>query len=159
MVNTYHPEPHNIYNVDETGFRIEATGKCYMIIDKEQGSTGYLGEGARGEALTVIECGCANGTERTRRLITKEINKAASTAFTDRAILSAYVDDMRAHNKEKDQNQWQWWNYYWQNRGRTCTSTATPLHVDKHEQPGLERKSEYLLLRLPHPKITHYVWD
>ena len=62
MVNTYHPETHNIYNVDETGFRIGATAKCYGIIDKEQGSTGYFGEGLRGEALTVIECGCADGT-------------------------------------------------------------------------------------------------
>jgi hypothetical protein len=51
----------DIYNADETGFRMGDTGRAYVVVDKEEGYTGYTPMD-RGESLTVIECGCADGS-------------------------------------------------------------------------------------------------
>jgi DDE superfamily endonuclease len=51
----------DIYNIDETGFRMGDTGRQYVIVDnKTTGSTWTSEE--KGEALTVVECVCADGT-------------------------------------------------------------------------------------------------
>ena len=52
----------NIYNVDETGFQIGTTSKSYVIIDKRQNSSGKIGTSSKGENITAIETGCADGT-------------------------------------------------------------------------------------------------
>ena len=55
MLNKYHPNIFNIYYIDKRDFCIGTTSKTYIIINKEQDSTNYLGESARGKAFTVIE--------------------------------------------------------------------------------------------------------
>jgi hypothetical protein len=57
----YEVDYHNVYNIDETGFRLGATNRMYAIVDKRQGIPDYSGEAACGESLTVIECACADG--------------------------------------------------------------------------------------------------
>jgi hypothetical protein len=58
----YKPDFHNIYNIDETGFRLGANERQYVIIDKRQGPPAYTSEAAKGESLTVIECAYADGS-------------------------------------------------------------------------------------------------
>jgi transposase-like protein len=52
----------NIYNIDETGFQIGTTSKSYVIVDKRQNTSGKAGSGSKGENVTAIETGCADGT-------------------------------------------------------------------------------------------------
>src|SRR5204863_7551696 len=61
-ISTYKAESHNIYNIDETGFQMGSTFRTYVIVDKNQRTAGRSGAGPKGERLTVIECGCADGT-------------------------------------------------------------------------------------------------
>ena len=43
----YKPDIEDIYNVDETEFVMGKGEKMYVIVDKEVGSTGYIGQGTR----------------------------------------------------------------------------------------------------------------
>ncbi|KAI9769311.1 MAG: hypothetical protein M1839_003762 [Geoglossum umbratile] len=58
----YKPDIKDICNVDETGFVMGKGEKMYVIVDKEIGGTGYIGQGAKGEFVTVIECASVAGT-------------------------------------------------------------------------------------------------
>ena len=61
----YKPDIEDIYNVDETEFMMRKGEKMYVIVDKEIESTGYVGQGTKGEFLTVIECASAAGNSYT----------------------------------------------------------------------------------------------
>jgi hypothetical protein len=60
-IKQYEVRSSDIYNVDETGFRMGDTGRSYIVVSKKQGYTGKTPED-RGEGLTVIECASATGT-------------------------------------------------------------------------------------------------
>jgi hypothetical protein len=59
-MDKYQVDYHNVYNIDETGFRLGATDRMYVIIDKRLGVANYTGEATKGKSLTVIECTCAD---------------------------------------------------------------------------------------------------
>jgi hypothetical protein len=84
ICNKYKPEPYNIYNIDETGFRLGANERQYVIIDKRQTPTGNTSEAARGEFLTVIECASTDGTTIPPFVIFKGQN-IQGTWFSDAA--------------------------------------------------------------------------
>jgi hypothetical protein len=52
----------NIYNMDETGFQMGDGAKSYVVVDKCLGTTGYVNTPSKTENVTVIECGCMDGT-------------------------------------------------------------------------------------------------
>jgi hypothetical protein len=58
----YKPDPHDIYNIDETGFILGEGEKAYIIIDKKRGSSNHRIKAKKGELLTAIECVSATRT-------------------------------------------------------------------------------------------------
>jgi transposase len=56
----YNIQDSDIYNVDETGFRMGDTARSYVVVDIKDGYMGYTPID-RGESLMVIECGSADG--------------------------------------------------------------------------------------------------
>ena len=81
---TYKVAPCNIYNLDETGFQMGDTARSYVIIDKRLGTKGYTGRGSNTENITVIECGCMDGTVLSPFIIFKGKN-LQSTWFSEDA--------------------------------------------------------------------------
>ena len=73
-MDTYKPEPHNIYNVDETGFQIGTTSRSYVIVDKRQGTSGHSASGSKGENITVIETASADDRALSPFIIFKDQN-------------------------------------------------------------------------------------
>jgi hypothetical protein len=81
---TFKVQQSNIYNIDETGFQMGDSAKSYVIIDKRLGTQGYTGRGATTENITVVECGCMDGSALPPFIIFKGAN-LQSTWYYEKA--------------------------------------------------------------------------
>jgi hypothetical protein len=57
----YKPDPHDIYNIDETGFILGKGKKAYVIIDKQHGSSSHHVKVKKGELPIATEYVSATG--------------------------------------------------------------------------------------------------
>src|SRR5438045_2041065 len=60
--STFRFEPSNIYNIDETGFQMGDGERTYVVIDQRVSTEKYATKGDQTENISVIECGCMDGT-------------------------------------------------------------------------------------------------